>query len=312
MDVLLISMLFVIFGLVSGDAERSTTSSLNSLEDIGSHVLTSIFDLKNRVDILEDTRAGDLRRMHDMQSEIDELKSENDRLKHLAFDRLSNDRKVIPEMDRTSSEYRLDDEISSENVEIELSQLYKYILNNKSGVATERNDDGSGTTELDVPQQGTKISRNLFRRRHSKEPSIPTHRGSTRVAPAGAVAFHANLGTTVSSPAINREIVFDHVLTNNGNGYSEHTGTFTCQQAGTYVFSWNIVSLPHQFVDSHLVKNGVILASTVSASSYHTGTSTGLVAVQLESGDDIWVKLGNHENGGNVVAWSMFSGFKLN
>ncbi|XP_033750634.1 uncharacterized protein LOC117334899, partial [Pecten maximus] len=126
------------------------------------------------------------------------------------------------------------------------------------------------------------------------------------------IAFHAILGSDVLAPAINHEMVFDRIITNRGNLYSEHTGTFTCQHPGTYVFSWSIRVQSGHFLDSHLVKNGSIMGSIISASGYHGNTNSGLVVIQIDSGDEVWVRVGNRDSGTNVYSyWSMFSGFKL-
>ncbi|XP_069139259.1 uncharacterized protein [Argopecten irradians] len=243
------------------------------------------------------SRVEDSIRINNMQSEIDKLRYENDQLRD-QYNSIQFVKTVTSVKDKKLSNYHYDDD----------SPLQKFKVNNDT-VVMETQKKESGTKNQDIPQHGKVANRSLFTRREA--PRITKVRDTKRVA-SGTIAFHANLGTTVNSPAKNREIVFDRIITNNENGYSQHTGTFTCQDSGTYVFSWNIVTIANHFVDSYLIKNGVTMASTVSASAYHSGASTGLVVLQLNSGDDVWVTVANHESGASVMPWSMFSGFKLN
>ncbi|XP_069139258.1 uncharacterized protein [Argopecten irradians] len=242
MDVIFIFLLCVPFGITIGYQEGSEPGSNMSPDDVNIRLLTLISDLESRVKSLEESRTEETGRMRDMQSEIDELKSENNRLWQLCG-RAGAD--AIAKFENHSSlfHHRLDDEelVSSANV-------------------IEKKNIESRETELDVPME---TRRSLFRRRSWKVPSL-AQRFSKRVSVTKPVAFHANLGQTIASVTINQELAFGNVITNNGNGYSPHTGTFTCQQAGTYVFSWNIMTSRNYIIESHLVKNGQIVASTVS------------------------------------------------
>ncbi|OWF38435.1 uncharacterized protein LOC110466316 [Mizuhopecten yessoensis] len=307
MDVFLIAMLWAGLGITLGDVDRLLPSFPSSPEDVGIHVLDLIYDLENRVRLLEDSRSKDVRRMRDMQSEIDELKSDNYRLQQQSSYRTTD---VTTNIHKTPSDNHFSDEFVSESRQ---KPVYKFVQNNTASIMLMKNEDGPRSTKPDVLSKRTKTIQSLFRRRRGNAPSIPKRTGSTRVGSTNVIAFHAILGTTVTAPAVNHEIVYDHVITNNGNMYSSLTGTFTCQQPGTYVFSWSTLTNANNFLDSHLVKNGVRMGSIVNPRGTHSGSTSGLVVIQLDEGDLVWVRVGNHDSSANVYAsWSMFSGFKLN
>ncbi|XP_069140129.1 uncharacterized protein [Argopecten irradians] len=290
MDVLFIFLLCVPFGITVGYEESSEPGSNMSPDDVNIRLLTLISDLESRVKSLEESRTEETGRMRDMQSEIDELKSENNRLWQLCG-RAGADAKTKSENDSSSFDHLLDgDELGSSANVIE-----------KKNVETRE-------TELDVPM---KTRRSLFRRHSWKVPSS-AERFSKRVPIAEPSAFHANLGQNMNSVSVNQELIFDNVVTNNDHGYSPHTGTFTCKQAGTYVFSWTVMTSQNNYLESHLMKNGGVVAYVFTANGFSWGSSTGLSVIHLDIGDDVWVKVTDHTDGVIVHNWSMFSGFRLN
>lgn len=126
------------------------------------------------------------------------------------------------------------------------------------------------------------------------------------------IAFHALLGHSIDSPSQNQEINFDNVITNIGNAYHGLTGTFTCKQPGTYVFSWSVDSTMTHFVYTHLVKNGAVVGSVITNSGISWGTGSGMVVIELDTDDHVWVKVGAHDTGTYIWSdYSMFSGFML-
>ncbi|XP_033760413.1 uncharacterized protein LOC117342371 [Pecten maximus] len=177
MNVLFVLVLFSGFGMNLVDADRFGSSSSNPPEGVDSRVLTLIFDLENRVKNLEDTRAEDVRRMSNMQQEIDELKYENRRLQHLSYHR--DVVTLKSETEKTPIGYRYDnDELGSRTA----GSIQDPALNHTTSEPEQ--NEGMSIKE-------TKAS--LFRRRLRKEPSI--QKGFTRVGLTNTViAFHAILG----------------------------------------------------------------------------------------------------------------------
>ena len=68
------------------------------------------------------------------------------------------------------------------------------------------------------------------------------------------VAFDAYMTTNTTLP-VNQPVKFDGVDLNEGNGYDQTTGIFTCPVDGVYQFSYKIVQSPpsnvHTKVKTH-------------------------------------------------------------
>ncbi|KAH3721009.1 heavy metal-binding protein HIP-like [Dreissena polymorpha] len=58
----------------------------------------------------------------------------------------------------------------------------------------------------------------------------------------GAVAFFATVSDDIGHLHDRQRILFDNVLTNTGDAYNEHNGTFVAPVAGLYVFSTTLMS----------------------------------------------------------------------
>ncbi|OWF48559.1 uncharacterized protein LOC110452899 [Mizuhopecten yessoensis] len=129
----------------------------------------------------------------------------------------------------------------------------------------------------------------------------------------GMVAFYAVLTHSIKPVANLIEIRFDRVITNIGGSYSGNTGTFTCTHAGVYVFSWTVHVDP-RYMYTELVKNGVMVGSAFSGDSPYSGIGGGTVVVQLDQGDEVWVRVEFHVSGSYIYVdrhTTTFSGFLL-
>ena len=125
------------------------------------------------------------------------------------------------------------------------------------------------------------------------------------------VAFTA--GMTSSSTSWSGDIlVFPHVITNKGQGYSSSSGKFTAPRDGTYVFTVTVVSYESNLLSLSIVQDGVIKVLTWSTGNARDQTGTNLVVLELDRGDAVWVKCvsgrGYHTNS---VPYTTFSGFIL-
>ena len=84
-------------------------------------------------------------------------------------------------------------------------------------------------------------------------------------------------------------LVFPHVITNKGQGYSSSSGKFTAPRDGTYVFTVTAVSYATDGLYLDIVHDGVSKVKTHSSSSASHQTGTNLVVLQLDRGDAVWV-----------------------
>jgi len=119
-------------------------------------------------------------------------------------------------------------------------------------------------------------------------------------------------------------IIFDRVITNIGNCYSKHTGTFTAPARGIYVFFVNILG----YVDNNVIdfsgtsnanefslkqnNNNILWLSTQA--SFRQGTDSNFIVIELAHGDKIKVvKHGPWQHRPTNVhnSWSTFSGYML-
>nr|XP_022301740.1 heavy metal-binding protein HIP-like isoform X1 [Crassostrea virginica] len=109
-------------------------------------------------------------------------------------------------------------------------------------------------------------------------------------APEDVIAFSAFLTNKEINPGAHHIIVYDHVLTNSGNGYSKHTGAFVAPRAGFYVFSWTTFANPGSYFPIELTVNsaraGIVF---VQGDTTYNGV-TGVAVVQLQQSDAVMVR----------------------
>uniref|UniRef100_A0A8W8M301 C1q domain-containing protein n=1 Tax=Magallana gigas TaxID=29159 RepID=A0A8W8M301_MAGGI len=102
-----------------------------------------------------------------------------------------------------------------------------------------------------------------------QEDGVKQERPQVRIVPAlteSVVAFYAYMSTTESNPSTHHTIIYDHEVTNIGNGYNRHSGTFIAPVDGVYVFSWTIfMSVPGEYMSIELTLN----SQPVGASFVH-------------------------------------------
>ncbi|XP_019926227.3 structural maintenance of chromosomes protein 2 [Magallana gigas] len=121
------------------------------------------------------------------------------------------------------------------------------------------------------------------------------------------------VGVTSSSTTWSGNIlVFPHVVTNNGNGYTPSTGKFTAPTDGTYVFFVTVNTYDSNYIYLDLVLNGSNKVRTMSHSSASFMTGTNMAVLQLYTGNSVWVSCYNGKSYyTDSVPITTFSGFLL-
>jgi hypothetical protein len=111
---------------------------------------------------------------------------------------------------------------------------------------------------------------------------------------------------------IHQNIIFDTVVTNVGNGYHTHVGTFIAPVSGTYVFSATLLSFYHLNAHAQFVKNGQVV-TTMYVSGYEAvwDTTSQTIVLQLQKGDDLTVQNSDTDKSFYGASHSIFSGFLL-
>nr|XP_022301614.1 complement C1q subcomponent subunit B-like [Crassostrea virginica] len=127
---------------------------------------------------------------------------------------------------------------------------------------------------------------------------------------AKTVCFSANSRAKDRSLRAGQTVIFDEVLTNEGNGYDYRTGEFTCPVAGNYMFVVDSHSYGSTWLHVFLNKKAVASLHAPPSGSYSQMSRT--VILKLKKGDH--VKVVNHLTATGVVyneGYSGFSGTKL-
>ena len=125
------------------------------------------------------------------------------------------------------------------------------------------------------------------------------------------VCFSVNVRAKELRLGTGQTVIFDEVLTNEGNGYDDRTGVFTCPVAGNYMFVVDSHSLGPTWL--HVYLNKKIVASLSASPSRGYLQMSRTVILKLKKGDH--VKVVNHPTATGVVhnhGHSGFSGTKLN
>ncbi|XP_071122400.1 collagen alpha-2(VIII) chain-like [Mytilus edulis] len=136
------------------------------------------------------------------------------------------------------------------------------------------------------------------------------------------IAFHAYLSKTEIDPGHHHTIIFDSVLANSGNGYSNNTGAFTAPLGGMYVmyvFAFTVVGYQGTRMPVQLVVNSNIVGATAgdSLSSTLYPSSSTVVVIHLNQNDACFLRTTTTTgwNVGNLYSsdWSRssFSAWKL-
>ncbi|XP_045202474.2 heavy metal-binding protein HIP-like [Mercenaria mercenaria] len=124
------------------------------------------------------------------------------------------------------------------------------------------------------------------------------------------VAFFASLNQHLTNVGAHQPITFNNVVTNIGNAYNSHFGSFIAPVPGTYVFSATLLSHYHSKYHAQFVKNGQgITYMIMSGSESDYGTMSQTVVLQLQKGDDVCVQ--NLRSEGPIYGdnYTTFSGF---
>ena len=126
--------------------------------------------------------------------------------------------------------------------------------------------------------------------------------------PTKSVSFSVNVKAKELKLGVGQTVIYDEVLTNEGNGYDDRTGVFTCPLAGTYIFVVDALSPRATWL--HLYLNKSILASlhiqTIHASRTYLQISITVI-LTLKKRDH--VKVVSDISHTSAVHHNCYSGF---
>lgn len=104
-------------------------------------------------------------------------------------------------------------------------------------------------------------------------------------------------------------IVFDNVITNIGNTYNGHLGSFIAPVNGIYVFSVTLVTSSNAGFHGNIVRNGELVTRLYASTGYQTASQT--VVLQLQKGDDVCIQNADVDTTIFGYKYTLFSGFLL-
>ena len=106
-------------------------------------------------------------------------------------------------------------------------------------------------------------------------------------------------------------IIYDQVLYDTHNAYSNQTGAFTAPIDGLYVFTWSTLVAAKKILDAELLVNGIRkgLGNCNNEDNNGYENCSNTVPVLLKAGDEVSIRSTN----GNYIhgdGWSSFKGWR--
>lgn len=128
------------------------------------------------------------------------------------------------------------------------------------------------------------------------------------------VAFYAQLTSDITAIKNHQTLNFDKVMINLGNGYNGVSGVFAAPASGLYVFHWVNTNRDRSYMNTELIVRNQVYGKAMSDAMDHNdyAVASNLAVVQLEPGDQVWVRSGTWHSGKLAGDYySTFSGYRL-
>jgi len=129
------------------------------------------------------------------------------------------------------------------------------------------------------------------------------------------VAFSARMSHDMSFLKDYQILIFDEVITNQGNHYDHRSGVFRCDEAGLYVFQLSILTSPGSYVTVQIARNnqGEAWAFAMDPTSSSSGGT--MVVLYLRPGDAVYARVNgrDHDYKSRSITklYTSFSGFLI-
>ena len=234
-------------------------------------------DLENELKEIRTILARQEREIQNLQSENRDLRSENRVLQ-------ADMRRMVTEIENLKTDNFLRTESMSQNEELRESNRNEVL---KSRILTAEADK---TSKME-------LSRTI---RVASEP----------------IAFYAQMEND-KYPSNYETIIFDHVQTNEGQGYDQNSGIFTAPNPGVYFFTWTIYSEGNGVTKFYIMSNSdlwdITYSDTKGTDNYDS--DSGSMVVRLNTHDRVFIRAGRDCTtsiiSNSYYGRSTFAGWKL-
>jgi len=110
------------------------------------------------------------------------------------------------------------------------------------------------------------------------------------------VSFYVYMSGNIINIKRYEKLIYDTVITNDGNGYDVQTGVFTVPQTGQYVFTWSTTVWVRSAYETQLMINGDVKGFSFADAGEATDadTSTSVIVVKAQKGDRVYVRTGTY------------------
>ena len=110
-------------------------------------------------------------------------------------------------------------------------------------------------------------------------------------------------------------LIFDEVITNQGNHYDHRSGLFRCDEAGLYVFQLSILTSPGSYVTVQIARNNQGEAWAFAMDPTNSSSGGTMVVLYLQPGDAVYAKVNGHQHDNTYQTitkiYTSFSGFLI-
>ena len=128
------------------------------------------------------------------------------------------------------------------------------------------------------------------------------------------ISFSVNIKAKNRTLGAGQTLIYDNILTNDGNGYDDRSGLFTCPVTGTYMFVVDSLASRNIWLNVKVNNNRVLARLHVGGGELKENTLIQIsrtIIVKLNAGD--YVKVENQHRNGRLYhdSYSGFSGSLL-
>ncbi|XP_062605679.1 complement C1q-like protein 3 [Saccostrea cucullata] len=132
---------------------------------------------------------------------------------------------------------------------------------------------------------------------HEERSSVDINNKYSRIVPApteSVVAFYAYMSGNENNPSAHHTLIYDHEVTNIGNGYSKHSGIFTAPVDGVYVFTWNTFTVTNnggqEYMSIEITLNSQPVGATFVQGGGDYAGVTGIIVLSVQKNDVIYTR----------------------